>query len=198
MLRCPNKECETRSAEPKYGAGDGWFRIAGHSNFEVCADGCGAEQTGDIEWDDDSFCMCLWCDHEGVVKDFEVEEDVVSDAVAGEPTIKTHYACAGTCGWLGENLNPATGTAQDECPFCGSPTVKVAKPIRFRGFTIIQVETEDGAFYDAARTEAFAFDTETATDAGLELRALDQNNQASFLPEFASSAYARVEEAEDA
>ncbi len=49
---------------------DGPFQIQATSVFTVTDDGTGIEH-GDVEWQDDSYCRCSACNHQGKLKDFQ-------------------------------------------------------------------------------------------------------------------------------
>ena len=49
------------------------FSIMGTSLFIVTDDG--AEQTGDIEWDENSLCVCYGCYRKGKLSEFQMEEE---------------------------------------------------------------------------------------------------------------------------
>ena len=50
----------------------GPFEIYGECSFLVTDDG--AEQTGDVAWDDDSYCFCRSCLRNAEVRDFQEGE----------------------------------------------------------------------------------------------------------------------------
>ena len=51
---------------------DGPFKIQAKSMFTVYDDG--TDDYGDVDWYDDSYCMCSDCDHSATVKDFGIKE----------------------------------------------------------------------------------------------------------------------------
>jgi len=67
MAKNPNNNCLENMRCPKCGS-YGPFEIAGRSTFVVYDDG--TDGHGDIEWDDDSYCICIECYHEGKKRDF--------------------------------------------------------------------------------------------------------------------------------
>jgi len=63
----PNENCLEGMRCPKCGS-YGPFDIYANCTFRV--DDYGAEQSGDVAWDDDSRCWCYDCQHGGDVKGF--------------------------------------------------------------------------------------------------------------------------------
>ena len=55
------------------------FRIEMTAVFDVTDDG--TEVSGDSEWNDDSYCMCVQCEHSGIVEEFRTDDDPTSDVL---------------------------------------------------------------------------------------------------------------------
>jgi hypothetical protein len=49
------------------------FKIVGSTLWDVLEDGC--DDHDDVEWDDDSYCRCSECGHDGTVRDFTPGSD---------------------------------------------------------------------------------------------------------------------------
>jgi hypothetical protein len=65
-----NENCLEGMACPHCGS-EGPFEIAGKSWFKVYDDG--TDEFSDVEWDEDSACVCCSCNQQGLVKDFRLE-----------------------------------------------------------------------------------------------------------------------------
>jgi hypothetical protein len=48
------------------------FLIEATQMMRVHDDGC--EGHGDIEWDDNSYCCCSECDHDGELREFRIDQ----------------------------------------------------------------------------------------------------------------------------
>ncbi len=66
----PNENCLVGMSCPKCGQ-DAKFLIAARAWWEVTDDGTGEYE--DVEWDDDTACICDGCHMNGTVKDFKPE-----------------------------------------------------------------------------------------------------------------------------
>lgn len=66
----PNENCLEGMRCPKCKQEDR-FKIVGMVTFDVTDDG--SEAIGDHEWDRNSPCSCPECDHDGIVKNFMIE-----------------------------------------------------------------------------------------------------------------------------
>jgi hypothetical protein len=64
-MRCP--ECKS----------DGPFKIQAKSIFTVYDEG--TEDHEDVEWEDDSDCQCIECDHAGTVKDYTIKQQETAE-----------------------------------------------------------------------------------------------------------------------
>lgn len=65
-----NKNCLEGYRCPKCKS-EGPFRIVGTSEFTVWDDG--TEDHSDVQWDDDSTCVCTQCDFGGTLGDFAIK-----------------------------------------------------------------------------------------------------------------------------
>lgn len=61
---CPNVDCRQTAK----------FTITCTTDATVTDDG--VEDHADMEWDDDSTCVCPECGHDGKVKDFQTQLDI--------------------------------------------------------------------------------------------------------------------------
>jgi hypothetical protein len=76
MEKTENTNCLEGMQCPKCGSLEP-FRLAVMQNVTMFDEGS-TETTGDIEFDEKTFCMCMECDHEGTVGDFYIEKESVA------------------------------------------------------------------------------------------------------------------------
>lgn len=78
----PNENCLEGFRCPECGHEDD-FMIDGTTTFSV--EDAGTGDTQDVHWDDHSFCACGDCQHSGIVKDFQIDTQVVEPGIPCDP-----------------------------------------------------------------------------------------------------------------